>query len=137
MNQDIEQYVITSDQPASFGDALTYLDQCVNTLRNSHGAFPTNDEPPISIPYHLDDRNVLVASEKSGRVLVQVEEAGLRRAYMYDAYGSHHVIINEFADPTSDMPTSSAALNETTANAAIVIDICDYVSRAANHSQDS
>lgn len=132
MSQEIEQFVVIPSHADSFGAAITYLDQCICSFRNDYSVFPSEDKPPISISYTRDGQTVLVVSAHPGSALIQVQRGDARRAYRYDAYGVHHVIIDEYNDPASDVPTSSAALKETTINAAIVRDMCDYIGRATS-----
>lgn len=130
MNQEIEQVVIVSSSPTSINEALDYLAQSTRLFRGDTSEFPSGDESPVSATYHLEGHDVLVASSQPGRIVVQVQTDDIRRAYLYDVDSSHPVIINEFADPTSDTPTASFAPTATPDSVSLIVDICDYINRA-------
>lgn len=137
MNQTIEQLVIVPDQPVSAHEALKYLEQCARLFRGDRGEFPSSDASPTVTQYSLDDRDVLVVSPQPGSLLIQIQTENTRRAYLYERSGAHPLIVNEYTDFTSDTPTSSRAITLNAANVPTIIDMCDYVNRAARHSQDS
>ena len=137
MKQDIEQFVVIPTESSEFSSALSYLDQCVRAFRSDSSELPSGDESPISVGYQHDTRDVLVASSAPGRVLVQIQEGDNRQVYTYDIDREHPIIVNEFADPSSDEPSRSFALKPIPANVPLLLDLCDYIQRAANHGKDS
>jgi len=137
MNQDVEQFIILPTESSGFSSALSYLDQCVRAFRGDSSELPSGDESPVSIGYQLDTRDVLVASSAPGRVLVQIQDGDSRQAFTYDIDREHPVIVNEFVDSSSDKPSRSFALKPIPANVPILIDLYDYIQRAAVHIKDN
>jgi len=137
MKQDIEQFVVIPTESSEFSSALSYLDQCVRAFRSDSSELPSGDESLISVDYRHDTRDVLVASSAPGRVLVQIQDRDNRQAFTYDIDREHPVIVNEFVDSSSDEPSRSFALKPIPANVPLLLDLCDYIQRAANHGKDS
>lgn len=136
MNQDVEQFIILPTESSEFTSALSYLDQCTRTFRGDSSELPSGDESPISVGYRHDTRDVLVASSAPGRVLIQIQDGDSRQAYTYDIAQEHPVTVTEFLDPSSDEPSRSFALKPIPANVPILVNLCDYIQRAASHSND-
>ena len=137
MNQAVEQLIVLPTESSGFSSALSNLDQCVRAFRSDSSELPSGDESPISVGYQHDTRDVLVASSAPGRVLVQIQEGDNRQVYTYDIDREHPIIVNEFADPSSDEPSRSFALRPIPTNVPILVDLYDYIQRAASHRKDS
>lgn len=134
MKPDIAAFVVIPEHPTTFDGSLDMLAQAVQLL---HGNPSSQDVSPINVTYHAGTQDILVASSRPSHALIQVETADVRRAYTFDAYATNPIVINEFLDSNSDEPSRSFALKPIPANVPTLVDLYDYVQRAADHRKDN